>query len=681
MPSVTLNDDNGGNQLALVPAVASSQRAQMRRKPVSDQPIAEVDPVAQVLVDLPLAHLDRPFDYLVPESMASTAVPGCRVKVNFAGRDVNGFVVARGDVSDQSRSLRPLRRVVSAEPVLTPEVAELVADVAARWVGTRSDVLRLAIPPRRAKVELEETEAVDVPNLTLDPTRWRRYEAGESWVQSVADGGSPRAVWSALPGRDWTTALAEAVVAAVVSGRGALVCLPDRRDVARLDAALKTRLGERQHAVLTAEVGPTRRYRTFLAVARGSCRVVIGTRAAAFAPIKDLGLIAIFDDGDDLFEEPRAPYSNTRDVLLLRAQRTGCAVLVGGFAQTVESHYLLRTGWAGALAATRDELRAHVAPQIAGASDAALGRAQRAQGARIPPDAFDAIRRGLERGPVLVQVARRGYAVRLACETCRAPAACARCQGPLRIPRRGGVPECGWCGLQVADWACASCGGHGLRAPVIGADRTVEEIGRAFPGAVVRQSAGDSVVDRVPDKPMLVVATAGAEPVSENGYATVILLDTAAVLAREDLRAEEEALRRWMNAAALARPAADGGQVIAVGETGAPSLQALVRWDPAGFASRELEERAAAHLPPASVIATLTAPDEVLEGFLEELTLPAHAEVLGPLHLDRDVSRAVVRAPRAEREQLTAALRQIQGARSTRKKAHVRVQIDPHDID
>lgn len=673
---MALSNDDGGDQLALVPAVARSPRKPL----VADVPIAEVDPVASVLVDVPLAHLDRPFEYLVPESMAATAVPGSRVKVNFAGRDVDGFVLSRGTVGEETRSLRPLRRVVSAEAVLTPEVADLVADVAARWVGTRSDVLRLAIPPRRAKVELEPTEAPPAASLTLDPEPWRVYEAGTSWLEAVAGGESPRAVWSALPGRDWTIALAEAVAAAVISGRGALVCLPDRRDVARLDAALTARLGERQHGVLTADLGPTRRYRTFLAAARGACRVVIGTRAAAFAPVKDLGLVAIFDDGDDLFEEPRAPYPNTREILLLRAQRAGCAVLVGGFAQSVESQYLLRTGWARALAPARDELRAHIAPQIAGASDAALGRDARARGARIPPDAFEAIRQGLQRGPVLVQVARRGYAVRLACETCRTPAACVNCHGPLRIPRRAGMPECAWCGLRVEGWTCSTCGGHGLRAPMIGADRTVEEVGRAFPGVVVRQSAGDSVIDRVPDKPALVVATTGAEPVAEAGYAAVVLLDTAALLARDDLRAEEEALRRWMNAAALARPAADGGRVVAVGDPSTPSLQALVRWDPAGFAGRELEARAAAHLPPASAIATLTAPQEELEGYLEALALPPHAEVLGPLHVDDEMSRAVLRVPRGERDQLTTALRQAQGARSTRKRTHVRVQIDPHDI-
>lgn len=675
---MALNGDNGGDQLALVPAVARSRKAQ--RTPISDQPIAEVDPVAHVLVDLPLAHLDRPFDYLVPEAMADGAVPGARVKVNFAGRDVDGFVLSRGDISDETRSLRPLRKVVSAEPVLTSEVADLVAAVAARWVGTRSDVLRLAIPPRRAKVEAELVEPAPPLMLVPDPEPWRAYEAGESWLGHLAGGGAPRVVWSALAGVDWTTALVEAVVAAAASGRGALVCLADRRDVARLDAALTARLGPRQHAVLTAEVGPTRRYRTFLAIARGACRIVIGTRAAAFAPVKNLGLVAIFDDGDDLFEEPRAPYPHARDVLLLRARLQGCAVLVGGFAQSVEARYLVRTGWARELVAPREEIRAHTVPRIAGASDAALGRDRRGQHSRIPPDAFGVIRDGLIQGPVLIQVARRGYAVRLACGACRTPATCAACHGPLRIPNRAGVPSCAWCGLQISDWACRECGGRGLRAPMIGADRTVEEIGRAFPGVLVRQSSGEAVIERVPGKPALVVATAGAEPVAEGGYGAVVLLDTAALLAREDMRAEEEALRRWMNAAALARPACDGGQVIAVGEPSAPSLQALVRWDPAGFADREIEERAAAHLPPASVVVTLTAAPDELGAYLEVLPLPEHAEVLGPLAVDEETSRVVLRVPRSEREELAIALRQIQGARSTRKRPYVRVQVDPHHI-
>ena len=77
---------------------------------------AAVDPVARVLVDVPLAHLDRPFDYAVPATMADTAVPGCRVKVRFAGQDVDGYLVARAATSEHQGLLAPLRRVVSPSP-------------------------------------------------------------------------------------------------------------------------------------------------------------------------------------------------------------------------------------------------------------------------------------------------------------------------------------------------------------------------------------------------------------------------------------------------------------------------------------------------------------------------------------------------------------------------------------
>src|SRR3954451_7827458 len=109
---------------ATVKESQAKARATRARK-VAEAAPAAVDPVARVLVDLPLAHLDRPFDYAVPAAMAEQAVPGARVKVRFAGQDVDGFVLARGSETDHTGRLAPLRRVVSAEPVLLPQVAAL----------------------------------------------------------------------------------------------------------------------------------------------------------------------------------------------------------------------------------------------------------------------------------------------------------------------------------------------------------------------------------------------------------------------------------------------------------------------------------------------------------------------------------------------------------------------------
>ncbi len=669
----------------------SARRAAPRSTPAQQDPAPEL-PVARVLVDVPLAHLDRPFDYLVPAGMHESVAPGTRVKVRFAGQDVHGFVVDRVAHSEHEGRLAPLRRAVSAEPVLSPTVARLCGLVAARYAGTRSDVLRLAVPTRHATTEKREPPATpDAGVPAPSPHRWTPYERGPALLSALARGETPHAVWSALPGADWPALLADLAAATLCSGRGALLCLPDGKDVARVDAALGELLGPGRHVTLTADLGPAARYRAFLAVSRGAVKVVVGTRAAAFAPVHDLGLVAMWDDGDDLFAEPRAPYPHAREVLLMRAQEEGAAALLGGFARTVETEYLLRTGWASDIVPLRSTLRA-AAPHVAitGATDRELARDPNARIARLPRTAYDAIRDGLTRGPVLVQTPRQGYATTLTCEACRTPAACALCTGPLRQTAPHRAPSCRWCGTEQPGWGCPICGGRGLRAPVVGERRTAEELGRAFPQVPVRSSGGDRVLAEVENVPSLVVATPGAEPLVEDGYTCVVLLDTWLTLSRPDLRTVEEALRRWLGAAALARSAGEGGRVVAVGDPAHPGLQALVRWDPAGFARRELEDRQSAHLPPASRLATLTAVEEDLTAAIDALRLPPGAEVLGPVPVPGTgrpqpdeplLLRAVVRVPRGLGDDLSRTLVEMQGVRSARKLPAVRVQVDPVGLE
>jgi primosomal protein N' (replication factor Y) len=182
------------------------------------------------------------------------------------------------------------------------------------------------------------------------------------------------------------------------------------------------------------------------------------------------------------------------------------------------------------------------------------------------------------------------------------------------------------------------------------------------------------VLAEVGSKPAIVVATPGAEPVAEGGYSAVVLLDTWLMLARPDLRSEEEAVRRWANAIGLVR---SGGRAVAVGDPALPGLQALVRWDPGGFAAREAAERAAAHLPPASRLATITGDAGAVDDALTLLDAPASAETLGPVPVGDGEHRAVVRVPRAHAAALSRALGELQRVRSARKLDAVRIQVGP----
>ncbi len=679
-----------------------------------DQAVSERLPVARVAVDISLAHLDRPFDYLVPASLDETAVPGCRVRIRFAGQLVDGYLLERVPTSEHQGKLARLERVISAEPVLTPEIFDLARVVADRYAGTLADVLRLAIPPRHATAERDAPREPEgrlksgpAASGKVQPGSWARYPAGPAFLAGLAEGRPVRAAWSALPGPEWPAEIAVAAATAAAAGRGVVILVPDARDLTRVDAALTdVAQGQPFHVCLSADLGPAERYRRWLAVRRGLVQVVAGTRAAMFAPVAELGLVVLWDDGDDLHAEPRAPYPNAREVLALRAHRTGAAALIGGFARTAELTQLVAGGWARPLVGRPEALR-QAAPKVRAAPDEAeLARDAAAMTARLPSLALRTVRlalaggaRGaLSPGPVLVQVPRRGYLAAIACGRCRKQARCTSCGGPLEIGGSHETPGCRWCGALAADWTCAHCGAGRLRALVTGAGRTAEELGRAFPGVPVRTSGGQHVLAAVPAEAALVIATPGAEPVAEEGYAAALLLDGWALLGRPSLRAAEEALRRWLNAAALVRPA---GSVVVLAEAALPAVQALIRWDPVTFSERELAERTELGFPPAVRMASVTGTPAAVADFVGAASLPDQAEVLGPVaqqggsggmgppRIGGDTggvappgeSRVLIRIGRPDGLALARALHAAAATRSARKDGGaVRVQLDPAEV-
>ncbi|MEN0129169.1 MAG: primosomal protein N' [Brevundimonas sp.] len=684
-----------GEQLELDVLPVGKPRRRARGAAVADH-----QPVARVCIDLPPQHLDRLFEYAVPATMAEGAQPGVRVKVRFGAQDVDAYVIERADDAEHDGELLPIRRLVSSEPVLTPAVARLARAVADRWAGTLTDVLRLAVPTRHARVEGED-EVDDAPTVvpSASVSAWTQYRGGTAFLQHVLSGGAPRAVWTALPsaaGTRWPDSIAQAVAACVLGGRGALVVVPDARDIERVLAALvdagipARRAGGRGGAVrLAADDGTAVRYRAFLAALRGHADVVVGTRASAFAPVHDLGLVVCWDDGDGLHAEPRAPYPHVREVLALRSELEGAALLVGSHGRTVEAQALVESGWAHDVSADRPTVR-RLTPRVLALTSTELAREGAAAAARLPSPAWRTMRERLAVGPVLVQVPRAGYVPAVACGRCRAPARCGTCHGPLGLARADGVPTCGWCGRLATDWRCGECGGATLRSVRVGSERTAEELGRAFPGVPVRVSgarAEAGVLATVRDAPAVVVATPGAEPVAPGGYAAAVLLDAAVSTAGSALGLLPDALRRWLAAAGLVRPASEGGVVLLVGDAEERATQALVRWDPNGLASRELAERAELSLPPAVRMASLVGRRDAVLAVVRRIDVPG-LDVLGPVPIDQtppgslepDV-RAVLRVPRGSGAALARAVATSMSVRSARREGGtVRAQLDPTDL-
>ena len=658
------------------------------------------NPVARVRVDSTLPQVDRTFDYRVPAELSEDAVPGARVRVLFNGHELTGYIEERAATTDWTRtSLLPLKSVLSRVPSVAPEIFALAEALADRYASTVANVLRLAVPPRIAALDKkyapllpgyesaylgdsapvstsdapENAESEHAASSATDPYAWLAtpgapapfvldspalnpdapdaasvfsdYENGAEFIEDVAAGAATRAVMTVLPGHlehTWADVLATALAAAAASGRGAIAVVPTAKNLDLLEAALAERLPADSFVRLSSDSTPHTRYHGFVKARLGQVPVVIGTRAAAYAPVANLGLVVCWDDGDSSLVEQRAPYCHARDVLLLRASAENTAALFAGFSMSSEAARLVRTRWASHVRAPRALVRDFSPRIFSTGSEFELARDPLAAMARIPHLAFEHARRALARGPVLVQVARSGYIPSFSCERCRMPARCGECSGPLSVASGSSVPSCSWCGHLAQQWRCSECGFTHWRYSAAGATRTAEELGRAFPNVPVISSAGDHVRASVGPEPALVVATPGAEPVAFGGYAAALLLDADKMLRFDSLRAPEAALRRWLNAAALVRPAALEGTVVTTASP-SPVEQALVRWDPAWFAREELEERAQTGLPPAVRTAAVTGAEADVRAFMEEFlgssALPERVReqlrIVGPVPLDQ----------------------------------------------
>ena len=659
------------------------------------------NPVARVRVDSTLPQVDRTFDYRVPAELSEDAVPGARVRVLFNGHELTGYIEERAATTDWTRtSLLPLKSVMSRVPAVAPEIFALAEALADRYASTVANVLRLAVPPRIAALDKKyapllpgyesaylgdsapeatpesaapEPSAASDTSTHADPYAWLAtpgapapfvldppalnpdapdaasvfsdYENGAEFIEDVAAGAATRAVMTVLPGHlehTWADVVATALATAATSGRGAIAVVPTAKNLDLLEAALAERLPADSFVRLSSDSTPHTRYHGFVKARLGRVPVVIGTRAAAYAPVANLGLVVCWDDGDSSLVERRAPYCHARDVLLLRASAENTAALFAGFSMSSEAARLVRTRWASHVRAPRALVRDYSPRIFSTGSEFELARDPLAAMARIPHLAFEHARRALARGPVLVQVARSGYIPSFSCERCRMPARCGECSGPLSVASGSSVPSCSWCGHLAQQWRCSECGFTHWRYSAAGATRTAEELGRAFPNVPVISSAGDHVRASVGPEPALVVATPGAEPVAFGGYAAALLLDADKMLRFDSLRAPEAALRRWLNAASLVRPAALEGTVVTTASP-SPVEQALVRWDPAWFARQELEERAQTGLPPAVRTAAVTGAETDVRAFMEEFlgssALPERVReqlrIVGPVPLDQ----------------------------------------------
>jgi primosomal protein N' (replication factor Y) len=484
----------------------------------------------------------------------------------------------------------PVMRRVSPVRFFDAEMLALALAVAERYVTPLATVLGAIAPPRVAG---EET-----PSVLETPARVREavagvqgtltgYRRGAELLDAVAGDGPRR--WALRPAPEDEPDLAvELVAASLRRRRGALVLVPEADPAPATAAAIVEAFGDRVARFLGGT--PRERYRTWLRIGRGEHDVVVGTRAAVFAPLRaPLGVIVVDRESHPAFRDDRAPYYHAREVATLRAALDPGAPVCVAMASCPSAE-------TAALALPTAEPADRRWPTVEVVRPGTEGRAPRlVQALRDARRAF-------------VYAPNPGYGIAQVCRTCGAPAACARCGGMLRS--EDGAIRCIVC---EAPGRCAACGGGGFGIRRGGAERVREWVARVA-----------TVPVRRPDRPRLPasdgeVLVGGPELVRDLGAGAldlVAIMDADQAAARPGLGARERALAIWMEVAGWARPA--GRVIVQSAHPADPAVQALVRGNAVRFHERERERRAAAGFPVGDAVFRVVGGEE-LERALTEL--------------------------------------------------------------
>ncbi|MFM5903784.1 MAG: hypothetical protein ACKOOD_01710 [Microbacteriaceae bacterium] len=528
--------------------------------------------VAKVVFETPLPQLNREFDYWIPDHLAGEIAVGSLVAVPFgrAKKSHQAFVVELAQHSEYSGDLAPIEAVVSSRPLLKPNIYKLCKAIATRQAVSIGDVLRSAVPKLAVRVDKKYDEE------TIEPT----VSASSPVLQSLLS--TPHMVETHA---GWFTGwMVQAISLAkqtFESGKAAIICVPDFRDVANLAAAFQALEPQIALNVFQQESTPSEKYLRHLEAARNTPQVIIGNRSVLYAPTENLGLLLIWDDEDQSHFEQQSPYSSSREVALLRQREDNCALTFLSHSRSSTLMRLINIGY----------LNSDAEKQSKSVAFSELGT-------RIDALALRTIKQGLESGPVLIQVAGVGQAASIFCSECSTRGTCRHCGGSLRIDGSNRI-VCRICNGFNLNFACVICSATNFETGRSGATKTSAELGKSFPGVQVLEITTESSIE-ITDKPMIVVSTPGIEPMAPRGYSAVVILDARVALSRDTLFAQEDAVRKWANALALSSPQAKCAIVNVP-----PRLASLLAtWRMDEIAQQTLGERLVLNFPPHTRVAS-----------------------------------------------------------------------------
>ena len=273
-------------------------------------------------------------------------------------------------------------------------------------------------------------------------------------------------------------------------GRAAMVLVPEIALTPQLLRVFTSHFGE-QIAVLHSSLRAGERYDEWKRVRSGQARVVIGTRSAVFAPLKDIGVIILDEEQESSYKSENSPRYHARDIAKYRCAQENALLVLGSATPSVETMYHARTGQYRLLQ-LNERYNRRALPQVLVAD--MKQELREGNGSAISSLLRQELQENLERGEQsILFLNRRGASRMVSCGECGHAPECPRCSTHLTYHSANGRLMCHYCGhSQRLSESCPECGGI-LNFIGIGTQRVQEDLEALFPGVDILRMDTDTV--------------------------------------------------------------------------------------------------------------------------------------------------------------------------------------------
>ena len=506
---------------------------------------------AQVIVDIAHSQVDRIFEY----SCSDEVQVGCRVKVPFGGRIIEGFVIGLSPTpSFDADKIKPVREVYDELPAIVPECLSLMERICERYRVPKAVALRLFLPsemrlgrvrevftsfvklidpaaevgsraPKQAAL-LQALKEGDI-ELTSAAERFGRAAVNALVSKDIAEIYKVRRIRTPMGGEeeeftpveltpaqtsaleyieksDKTVQLIHGVtgsgkteiylsyIAEVLKrGKTAIFLVPEISLTPQMLRQLRRRF-KGEAAIMHSGLSAGERFDEWWRLRSGEAKIAIGARSAIFAPLENLGAIIIDEEHDASYVSEAAPRYSTADIARLRVEYNGCKLIMGSATPSVESYICATEGQYG-LITLPDRINKKPLPEII-ISDMRkeVKRGNNTSFSQALREELSATLAGGNQAIIFLN--RRGYAKTVICQDCGYVARCENCDVSLTYHSDENCLKCHYCGAKYhMPPACPECGGRHLRYGATGTQRVVSDLKELFPSAKILRMDNDTV--------------------------------------------------------------------------------------------------------------------------------------------------------------------------------------------